>query len=418
MFCCRSGLSDRILIQARQGTGATCGECKFSASGPYCLLAFKISYTLFMQEEYKRASWLELFYDVAFVALVAQLTYLTAENHHSVSDFLNIFIIGYSIFIAWWATTANRNLQPSETAVDKLFVQAQMIGAFLMSITMAATFQGDYLGFFLTLGGVRIIQALMLIKMYVKYPNKRPVTYNILQGFLAGSLLWIVSAFVPAPYHFVLAGAALVVDIFTPVTRGKGNTVRYLNVYHLQERLGLFLMLVIGESMIVVALANTATTTLSVNEPAILFSGLALMVSLWWLYFEHSDAHQGVRPKNLFVFLHAHGFLFGSIIALSVGYKLTLKHPDVVGLLFVLAGAVGVAVTIGIIRAMLYKLYGRVIIVVGLVFLLFTTLVFFGVVEELFIEAIVASSLLFMLIAYFDYQGFFNRVSKKINSTL
>ena len=44
-----------------------------------------------MIPEYKRASWLELFYDVAFVALVAQLTYLTAKYHHSVADFLNFF---------------------------------------------------------------------------------------------------------------------------------------------------------------------------------------------------------------------------------------------------------------------------------------------------------------------------------------
>lgn len=369
-----------------------------------------------MQEEYKRASWLELFYDVAFVALVAQLTYLTTEHHHSVSDFLNIFIIGYSIFIAWWATTANRNLQPSETAVDKLLVQAQMIAAFLMSITMAATFYGDYVGFFVTLSAVRIIQALMLIRMYVKHPDKRPVTYNILQGFLAGSALWIVSAFLPAPYHFVAAGAALVVDIFTPLSTGRGNTVRYLNVHHLQERLGLFLMLVIGESMIVVALANTATT-FSVNEPAVLFSGLALMVALWWLYFEHSEVHQGVRPKNLFVFLHAHGFLFGSIILLSVGYKLMLEEPDVTALLFVFSGAVGIAVTIGLIRAMLYKLYGRAIIVGTLVFLLFVILVFFGIVEELFIESIVATSVLYLLIAYFDYKGLLSRVSKTLNTT-
>lgn len=367
-----------------------------------------------MKEEYKRASWLELFYDVAFVALVAQLTYLTAEHYHSASDLLNIFIIGYSIFIAWWATTANRNLQPSETAIDKLLVQVQMVGAFLMSITMAATFEGDYLGFFLTLGFVRLIQAAMLVRMYVKHPEKRPVTYNILQGFFAGSVLWIWSAFIPAPYHFVLAGAALVVDIFTPVTRGKGNTVRYLNVYHLQERLGLFLMLVIGESMIVVALSNTATS-LSFTEPAVLFSGLGLMIALWWMYFEHSDKHLGKRPKNLFLFLHAHGFLFGSLILLSVGYKKILQFDYEPGLVFMFLGAIGIAVTIAVIRATIHELYGRIAILSVIIGLLLFDVLFIGLAQDRVIESVVGIALLFGLVAILDYRGFFLKLSKTTN---
>lgn len=364
-----------------------------------------------MKEEYKRASWLELFYDVAFVALVAQLTYLAAEHYHTFTDLLNIFIVGYSIFIAWWATTANRNLQPSETAIDKLLVQMQMVGAFLMSITMSATFDGDYFGFFATLSFVRLLQACMLIRMYLKYPEKRPATYNILQGFLVGSFLWVWSAFLPAPYHFILASAALIVDILTPVTRGKGNTVRYLNVYHLQERLGLFLMLVIGESMIVVALSNTATS-LRITEPAVLFSGLGLMVALWWMYFEHSDRHLGKRPNNLFLFLHAHGFLFGSLILLSVGYKKILQFDDTPGLIFMFLGAIGISVTIAAIRASLHEGYRRLVVLSGVIVFLLVDVLFIGLAQDKVIESVVGIAVLFAVIAFLDYRGFFLKIEK------
>ncbi len=157
-----------------------------------------------------------------------------------------------------------------------------------MSITMPAIFAGSYVGFFFTLALLRFVQSGTLARMYILYPKTRPQTYNILEGFIAGGLLWAISAFVPAPHHFIFAIMALTVDVLTPLTRGKGNTTPYLNVYHLQERLGLFLMLVIGESMIVVALSNTAAG-LSVVEPAIIFSGLGMMIALWWVYFEHSD---------------------------------------------------------------------------------------------------------------------------------
>jgi low temperature requirement protein LtrA len=306
-------------------------------------------------EEQKRASWLELFYDLAFVALVAQLTYLTASHHHSLTDALNVFIVGYAVFIAWWATTANRNMQDSETRTDKLLIQVQMVGAFLMSLTMPAVFVGEYVGFFVALALVRFMQVFMMIRMYRLHPESAPVTYNIVQGFSIAGILWLISAFVVDPYHYVLALAALAIDIMTPLSIGKGNKIRLLNIYHLQERLGLFLMLVMGESMIVVALSNTATT-LSFFEPVIVFSGLLVMVSVWWLYFEHHDRWAlGTRPKNFFQYLHAHGFLYGSIILLSVAYKELLSGDESVytyGLL--VGGLVGIVAALVVMRLALY----------------------------------------------------------------
>lgn len=328
-----------------------------------------------MESVFKRASWLELFYDVAFVALIAQLTYLAADNHGSMLDYLHIGIVGYSIFVAWWATTANRNMQPNESTADKLFVQLTMVGVFVMSLTMPAVFEGEYVGYFLTLAGVRLLQAFLIARMYYLHPQTRPVTYNILQGFMVAAGLWALSALTVDPYHILFGVLALGADILVPLTQGKGNTKRYLNVYHLHERLGLFLILVIGESMIVVALSNTATT-LGGTQLATVFSGLGMMVALWWLYFEHNDRFQDVRPKNLFAFLHAHGLLFLSIVCISVGYKLQLEAgTDQAILWFSLLGAIGIAIALLLIRTNLHKIcmravwltLGLLILTVGLV---------------------------------------------------
>ncbi len=350
----------------------------------------------------KRASWLELFYDVAFVALVAQLTYLAYEHHHTLQELYTIFIVGYTIFIAWWATTANRNLQPTETAGDKFFIQLQMVAAFLMSLTMNPVFTGEYLWFFLTFGLLRFLQAFMLVRMYLQHKETRPATYNILEGLLIGAGLWILAAFAPAPYVFVLAGMALAVDVLTPLTRGRGNTKRYLNVYHLQERLGLFMMLVIGESMIVVALSNTASGFAPV-ETAIIFSGLFMMIALWWLYFEHGDDHSGVRPTNLFLFLHSHGFMFGSIILLSVGYKLAISYPQSIeAFSFVAAGSFGIACTLCVMRLMVHKPQRRAMSIVGGFFILGGGVLYLGLEELRTVEATLALTSLFGIVAVCD----------------
>lgn len=314
----------------------------------------------------KRATWIELFYDLAFVALVAQLTYLVADHHASIADKLNIFIVGYSIFIAWWATSVNRNLQATETVTDKFLIQLQMVGAFVMSLTMPAVFAGDYLGFFSALAGVRFVQVFMLFRMYKLHPETAPVTFNVVHGLLIAGVLWVISGITLDPYHYVIALMALAIDIFTPLSVGRGNTVRLLNIAHLKERLGLFLMLVMGESMIVVALANTASA-LSVVEPFTVLSGLIFMMALWWLYFEHMDTHAEVRPKNLFLFLHAHAGIFGGIILLSVGYKFLLLYPaETRTLVFIGAGMALIASMILLMRSTLHVLCRRAGILLAL----------------------------------------------------
>ncbi len=354
-----------------------------------------------MDNGLKRASWLELFYDVAFVALVAQLTYLASSNYTDILDWLTIITIGYAIYLAWWSTTANRNFQPTETIADKLLIQLQMVGMFSLSLMMPAMFEQSYTGFFVIFGLLRGLQTFMMIRMYYLHPELRPHSYNILEGYIIGSLLWILAGLVPHLYVFIVVFMALAVDILTPLTRGKGNNTRYLNVHHLQERLGLFIMLVIGESMIVVALA-TSTDTLSLHNMIVVFSGLALMVGFWWLYFEYTDRYVGNRPRHLFFYLHAHGLLFMSLIFLSVGYRLVLKDTNTFDpLLPILLGSIGLAIALITIRTMLQCLYRNGVFFVSMISLFSFIIIGFSLFQRPVIT-LVMISLLFVTVAIID----------------
>lgn len=308
-----------------------------------------------MTEHIKRASWLELFYDLAFVALIAQVTYLLADHHTTVQDWLHALIVSVVIFTAWWGTTANRNLQDSEGVLDKLAIQLQMIGAFMMSLAMPAVFDGELSQFFLTYAFIRSIQILLIFRLYRIDADNMPPTRNILHGIIVATGLWVVASIVSVPFLYIVAGCAIAIDVLIPLTQGRGNKVRLLNVHHLQERLGLFLMLVIGESMLVVAIANTAASS-DVSRPVIVFSGLFLMMALWWLYYGYLERHgEGKRPKNLFIYQHAHNVLFVSVVILAAAYKNMLKHnePTITDLTLVGAGYVAMLASLLMIRLML-----------------------------------------------------------------
>lgn len=281
-----------------------------------------------MPEKIRHASWLELFYDLAFVAVVAQFSYAVADHHDSISGILTSTFIGYMIFVAWWGTTVSRNMQGTEDLKDKLLVQLQMVFAFFMSLALPEVYNGDPSQFFLAFVLIRIIQYYSMLRIYRLNPEEAPKTNNVLTGIGIAILLWIIAAFLPAPYLYIVAIAALSLDILAPLTHGRGNRVRLLHVGHLQERLGLFLLLVMGESMLVVALANTAVSV-GLTRPILVVCGIVSMIALWWLYFSYLErCGDGRRPKNLFIYLHSHAFLFGSVVLMAAAYKNILKHQS------------------------------------------------------------------------------------------
>ncbi len=281
-----------------------------------------------MNEEIKKVSWLELFYDLAFIALIAQLTYAVADHHKSFTDIFLVGLIGYMIFIAWLGTTVSRNINATESTRDKLLIQLQMVLAFFMSLTLPGMFEGDLAPFFLSFALIRALQLYIVRLGYKERPEEAPKTKNVFWGSATATALWCIAGFITLPYAFIIASMALVIDILSPLTKGEGNTTRMLNIPHLQERLGLFLILVMGESMLVVALANTVTS-LGVAQPIIVLSGVILMIALWWTYFGYLEkCAEGRRPNNMLLYLHAHAFLFGGVVVLSAAYKNFLKHEE------------------------------------------------------------------------------------------
>jgi len=302
------------------------------------------------------ASWLELFFDLVFVAMVAQLTYHFSYNHSTFEDFLQLGIVGYMIFLSWMLTTANRNLRQEEDLTDIIGVQLQMALILIMSLTLPQAFAEYSWLFFGAMGLNGFIGLAFMRRMYRLNPQRRPQTFNVWWGFFMASCLWFVTGFLEGVYLYIVATLALITHIAAPMTQGKGNVVTMLNMDHLLERLGLFLLLVMGEAVLVVALINSAAGEFSFEQLVIVLSGFILMVALWWWYFPyiHNHAH-GKRAPWFQLMLHTHGFLYGSLILIAGGLKILLNDPylPIFHAWIYLVGVLLMVVTFNIIRATL-----------------------------------------------------------------
>ena len=308
------------------------------------------------EENTYSASWLELFFDLVFVAMVAQLTYHFSYNHSTVEDFLQLGIVGYMIFLSWMVTTTNRNLRQEEDLTHIVGVQLQMALMLIMSLTLPQAFSEYSWLFFGAMGINGFIGLAFMRRMYRLNPKRRPQTLNIWWGFFTASCLWFITGFFEGVYLYIVAGMALLTHICAPMTKGKGNLQTMMDMDHLLERLGLFLLLVMGEAVLVVALINSAAGEFSMEQFIIVLSGFMLMVSLWWWYFPYIHNHAyGKRAPWFQLMLHTHGFLYGSLILIAGGLKVLLNNPEAAlfSTWIYLSGVILMVVTFNIIRATL-----------------------------------------------------------------
>lgn len=272
-----------------------------------------------------RIEWLELFFDLVVVAAVAVLS--EALREHETWGGLGLFLVTYgAVWFAWISV-----VMYADVAGELTRVRTVVVSMFLLAV-MAASAPGQ--------GGHRanaFAVAFILVRVFAARSALRTgrlmTSWPLLQF---GSFLipWIVSLWVEAPAKYVLWGAAVVLELGLVMIRGEEMANRAIAQFqhrverrtkaepdrkdgggggrdlpqlqevgvdreHLDERLGLFVIIVLGES--VAALVVTAAR--SEWDREFVSTGLAsfaLLVLLWLLTFAYGFASApGVRLGEL-----------------------------------------------------------------------------------------------------------------------
>ena len=178
--------------------------------------------------------------------------------------------------------------------------------------------------------------------------------YLVASGLAAA--LYAASAFVPAPWRFVLWAVAVAVMMANSPLAYYRLPDLPTQVSHMPERFGLFTIIVLGEAVVGVAEAVSETPH---TPPVLAVSalGFALGAALWWLYFIREDpsalstALAGGRATLLrsHVYGYSHYLVYAGIVAASVGAEEAIlavggEHAFPPAARVALAGGVGLAV--------------------------------------------------------------------------
>ena len=280
-------------------------------------------------EEERHATWLELFYDLVFVVTVSQLSHYL---FHDVS-LLNFFGFLFLFIPVWWSWTGTTFFATrfySDDLGHRLLLLLQMGGAGAMAVNISGAFNNTFSGFALSYAFMRLILVIEYVRVFRTIKSSEsanPLVKRYIIGFSSAAIIWLISAFVPiTEIRFALWVIGLIIDFATPISTTKLTSKFAPHISHLPERMGLFTLIVLGESIvgIVTGMTEQVWDVYSVIEASL---GLCISFSLWWLYFDSTGRLpiQILREKGrttLFsIWLFTHFPLVVAITAVGVGIR-------------------------------------------------------------------------------------------------
>ncbi|WP_346291386.1 low temperature requirement protein A [Sphaerothrix gracilis] len=283
------------------------------------------------REPTRHATWLELFFDLVFVFAIAELAHLL----HSDLSWAGIASFA-ALFVPVWWLWIDFSYYADQFDVDRgpyrLVMLGVMFGIVVMALTVPNALSGGSAQFAAIYATLRLVIIFLYVQAWRFVPPSRELTARYTVSFSIAFFLWLLSIAVPEPIRFWLWAIALLIEISNgPITY---LTIRSVPTQksHMDERFGLFVIIVLGEAIIAVA---TGVSQTDWQWPSVLagLAGFLAAVSLWWMYFERADestinwALRSGRRALLrsYIYGYSHLLIFMGIVATGVGIQFAIE---------------------------------------------------------------------------------------------
>ena len=281
----------------------------------------------------KSVTWMELFYDLIFVAAIIQLgdtlSSQVTTTHTVLGPLAAFFGLFTPLLVAWTGFTFFVNRFTLDDVTHRLLVFAQMFAVGTMAISAPAIADGgNHATFALAYAAVQALIAVMYARAWRQVPEAREYCVYWGGAFGIGSLLWLGSVLVPTPWTYAVWGLGVATLLFAPVSRiSRRLAERFpIDFEHLGERHGLLIIIVLGESFVKV-LTYLSASDHGTEASYLVKAAVSLLItcSVWWIYFD-DVAGSEIREErgSWIVWLYGHLPLAAGITALGVAVKKTI----------------------------------------------------------------------------------------------
>jgi low temperature requirement protein LtrA len=274
----------------------------------------------------RHASWLELFFDLVFVVAVTELSHYLVVDH-SAGGFLRFAGLFIPVFVAWQGYMAYATRFDTDDLAFRLAYFGAMLAVATMAVLIGDVAHGEHTAAFaLAYVILRSIMLALYVRAWRAVPQARPLIRFYGVGYGVGVALWLGSLAFDTPWRYVVWAVAQVLELSLPPLSTRLHRRIPTDPRHLPERWALFTLIVLGESVVAVAIA-TAGTSWHVSSVAAAVLGFAAVAAVWWLYFDH-QANVVLRGSTMsvVVYSYAHIPLLIGLAAMSAGVRLLIER--------------------------------------------------------------------------------------------
>jgi low temperature requirement protein LtrA len=274
----------------------------------------------------RRATWMELFFDLIFVAAISEVSKSLS------ADFTLAGVVRFSFLfvLIWWSWLGHTLFSTrfdSDDFVHRALILLQcFIAAVMAANSREALDSRSAAGFGAAYAGMRVLLVLQYVRA-AQIGEARAMASRFAAGFGLAAIVWIASSLTDPPLRYVLWSSALAIDIFTPWLAERHCPEIQPHAEHFPERFGLFTIILIGEFVAEVMRGIGTHEYWSVPAATTAFAGMAFAFLLRWWYFDIARAAderhvRTSRDRALFqVWNYGHApFLLATGIA-AVGFK-------------------------------------------------------------------------------------------------
>jgi low temperature requirement protein LtrA len=279
-------------------------------------------------EGHRQTTWLELFFDLAFVVSIAALTTMVVKNPtvEALAIYVCLFV---PVFWAWnqftWYAAHFDN--------NDLFFKILYLGAILSVLILAAAiekiFKGDTTLFVASYVLIQLFLIVGWVRVYINRPELKSFSVKTLIGPVIGGMIWLVSLGFAIPQQYYVWVVAILVQISAPFIAWKTEDIELpFHMDHVVERYGLLTIIVLGESLVAVSSGIDHALGSGGNLTAIF--GFIVTACIWWTYFswdfDHINKFKAI--SNVFAFGYGHFVIFLLIAAFGAGVEIAIHSSE------------------------------------------------------------------------------------------
>jgi len=278
----------------------------------------------------RRVSYVELFYDLVFVVVVARAA--NALAHHvswgAVGAFAVIFAM---VWILWLNGTLYYDLHGREDGRTRTFVFLEMILLAILAVFTGGA-NGAYGNEFAVVYALLLAVVTLFWWRVQRYDDpkylpqaRRYVGFMMVGVALVGSSVWAPEAWRVSVWA-VFAVIGLTLALLTFMRHRPAGQVATVPTESLVERFDLFTILVLGEvvSGVVIGLSGSELATTGVVAAVL---GMVLAFAFWWLYFDFVGRHVPVNdPRIIGAWIGWHLPIAAAIVGAGAAVVSLVEH--------------------------------------------------------------------------------------------